>query len=83
MIDKKIGIVAVTVLLVLVAVWYLASQGGQYGPSAGPVITASPTPTIEPTGIAPVSEGEGGANMETPDIVVGSPNENLDLGSLV
>lgn len=80
MIDKKIGII-VAVVLVVVAAWYIVSQGRQYGPSAGPV-TASPTPTAEPTGIAPVSEG-GGANMETPDIQTGAPNENLDLGSLV
>ncbi len=45
-------------------------------------VTASPTPTAEPTGIAPVSE-EGKANMEAPDIQIGAPNENLDPGSLV
>lgn len=78
MIDKKIGMVIV-VLLVAVAAWYIVSQGNKQGsPSTGPV-TASPAPTAETT-IAPVTEG---ANMETPDVQTGAPNENLDLGSLV
>lgn len=80
MMDKKIGMVVV-VLILAVAAWYIISQGGkQWGPSTGPV-TVSPTPMAEAT-IAPLGE-TGGANMETPDIQTGAPNENLDLGSLV
>lgn len=78
MMEKKIGI-AVVVLLIAVAAWYIVSQGKQWGLSAGPA--ASPTPAAEAT-IAPLGE-TGGANMETPDIQTGAPNENLDLGSLV
>lgn len=77
MIDKKIGIGVAIVLAVIAAGCLFAGNTTQGTPP-----TASPTPAIEPTGIAPVSE-EGGANMETPDIQGGSPNEDLDLGSLV
>lgn len=75
MIGKKFGIVVALVLTVIAAGCLFSSSTTQ-----GTTPTASPTP--EPTIVAPEAASEG-ANMETPDIQVGAPNENLDLGQLV
>lgn len=78
--DKKMGIIAVAVILAVIASGCLFASKPT---TQGATPTASPTqiPTVAPTDIAPVvSEGAG---METPNIQVGAPNENLDLGSLV
>ncbi len=74
----KIAGVVVIILLVIVG-WSIMSAKR---PNGEPAATSTPTtPTQEPE-ITPIPGGDG-TNMETPDIRIGAPNENLDLGSLV
>ncbi len=83
MIDKKIGIiVAVAVILAVIASGCLFAGKTTQGATT-PTASPTQTPTVAPTDIAPVVVATEGAGMETPDIQVGAPNENLDLGSLV
>lgn len=81
MIDKKIRIIAAVAVILAV----IASGCIFAGKTTLQGATPTATPTVAPTDIAPVvvATDEGGVGVETPDIQVGAPNENLDLGSLV
>ncbi len=80
MIDKKIGVAVVAVAVILAVIASGCIFAGKTT-TQGATPTASPTPTVAPTDIVPVATESAG--METPNIQVGAPNENLDLGSLV